>query len=319
MREDDVFSDADEIIDPRVPFKDRPFYRRVVDFDALLRRGRGITCSSVARKWDTSSKTVQRFIEQMKLDFDAPIVYDRAKGTYRYSDPSYRLPWIPVDGKDLFSIGVAMKVMQIYDGTPAARDMRVVFERLAELMPAEVRVRPTSLVERLYVQPFPLRAVTPEIWDSVAAALRDHLALEIRYRKLDGSESLREIEPYCLVLATGTWIVVARDPNDALVKNFYLSRIRAARDTGRRYAIPRDFSPERHFGESLGIFTGKETFRFRVRFEKEIASWVEEVQWHPKQKLTKGPVGTVELELPTASMWEARRFVLSFGKTARAV
>ena len=300
-------------------FKDRPYFRRILDFDDLIRRARGVNATSLAKRWETSTKTVQRFIEQMRSEFDAPIEYDRQRASYFYTDAAYRLPWLPVNGKDLFAIGVAMKVLQIYDGTPAAADMKVIFERLAQLMPAEMRVLPSSLMERLYVQPMPLRLVSPEVWESVATALRERTTLEISYRKPNVKEATREIEPYGLVLAASNWIVVARDPGDGLVKNFYVSRMARARVLGTRYAVPKDFSAERHFGESLGIFTGKDSFRFRVRFGKESAAWISEVSWHPKQKMTRLASGEVELDLPSSSMWEARRFVLSFGKLARAM
>ncbi|MEO6324252.1 MAG: WYL domain-containing protein [Thermoanaerobaculia bacterium] len=169
------------------------------------------------------------------------------------------------------------------------------------------------------MQPVPLRVIRPAVWESVAAALRDRCALEILHRKVSGEESTREIEPYSLVPAAGNWMVVARAPEDTIVKNFYLSRIVRARLLTLRYSIPKDFSAEKHFGESLGIFTGKDSFRFRVRFTRDVAPWVSEIQWHSKQKLRDVGEGEVELELPTASMWEARRFELSFGKHARAV
>jgi len=50
-----------------------------------------------------------------------------------------------------------------------------------------------------------------------------------------------------------------------------------------------------------------------------MAAWVAEVRWHPKQKLTPLPDGELELELPAGSLFEARRFVLSFGREAIAL
>jgi predicted DNA-binding transcriptional regulator YafY len=50
-----------------------------------------------------------------------------------------------------------------------------------------------------------------------------------------------------------------------------------------------------------------------------MAAWVAEVRWHPKQKMTPLPDGELELDLPAGSLFEARRFVLSFGRDAVAV
>lgn len=300
-------------------FKDRPFFRRILEFDDLMRHGRVVTCASLGRKWGTSTKTIQRFVEQMRDEFEAPVEFDRTRRTYRYTRSDYHLPWLPVEGSDLFAIGIAMKVLQLYEGTPVADDLREVLGRLSELMPPSLNVRPSSLVERLYIHPQPLRVVSPPVWEGVATAIREKTVLEMEYQKLGQPPSWRKVEPYCLVLASGDWFVAAKDPADGLVKTFYLSRIRSTRHTTALFVVPRDFDPARHFGEAIGIFVGGETFRFRTRFSKAIASWVGEVRWHPKQKLTALASGEIELELPAGSLFEARRFVLSFGKDARAL
>ncbi len=300
-------------------FKDRPFFRRLLEFDDLMRRRRPVTCASLAAKWETSTKTVQRFVDQLRNEFDAPVAFDRRKQSFVYSDPAYRLPWLPVEGKDLFAIGVAMKVLQIYEGTPAAADLRAVYDRLSEFMPPEICVRPSSLVERLWVHPQPLRTVDPRVWEAVATALREKTALDIAYRKLSEPERRRRVEPYSLVLAGVDWLLAARDPDDFQVKTFYLARIHEAANTRERFAVPKDFDPAKHFGESIGIYVGAAPFRFRVRIAKEAAAWAAEVRWHPGQKLKALSGGEVELELPAGSLWEARRFVLSFGKNAVAL
>ncbi|HQR44604.1 MAG TPA: WYL domain-containing protein [Thermoanaerobaculia bacterium] len=300
-------------------FKDRPYFRRLQEVDDLLRRRRPVTTAVLAARWETSTKTVQRFLNQMRTDFDAPIGFDRARKSFVYTNPEYRLPWLPVEGKDLFAIGVAMKVLQLYEGTPAADDLRQVYKRLSEFMPPEIRVRPSSLMERLYIHPQPIRLVDPRVWQVAADALREKTALEIDYRKPGREPERRTVEPYCMLLAGSDWLLAARDPEDGVVKTFYVNRIVTAKETKSRFAIPRDFDAARHFGESIGIWVGNEHFRFRVRLDKEVAAWSEEVRWHPKQKVTRGPDGSIDLELPAGSLWEARRFVLSFGRHAKAL
>jgi predicted DNA-binding transcriptional regulator YafY len=117
-------------------FKDRPLFRRILELDDLLRQGKKVNASILAKRFETSVKTAQRLIDYMRDEFGAPIEWDAAGCRYTYTDADFHLPWLPVDGKDLFAVGVAMKVLQMYDGTPAAADLKVIFERLSELMPA---------------------------------------------------------------------------------------------------------------------------------------------------------------------------------------
>jgi hypothetical protein len=45
--------------DEPMPFNDRPYFRRLLDFDDLVRRGRPVTCESLAGRWKTSTKTAE--------------------------------------------------------------------------------------------------------------------------------------------------------------------------------------------------------------------------------------------------------------------
>ena len=302
-------------------FKDRPFFRRMLEFDDLMRKGKVVNASDLAEKWKTSTKTVQRFVDEMRNEFNAPIEWKAKEGRYVYADPNYHLPWLPVEGGDLFAIGVAMKVLQMYEGTPAAADMKAIFKRLSEFMPPEVKINPSSLVEKLYVQHQAGKPVEAPVWNAVATALREKVALEMEYTKPTGEHRRREVEPYTLVLANGDWFLLAHDPkeDDVPVKVFYLTRISAPKVTTRRFVPPKDFRPEDYLGQSIGAYVGKKPFRFRVRVGPEIASWVAETHWHEKQKMEWLKDGSIELELPAATLLEARRFILAMGKYAKAL
>ncbi|HTS02624.1 MAG TPA: WYL domain-containing protein [Thermoanaerobaculia bacterium] len=302
-----------------MPFNDRPYFRRLLDFDDAVRRGRPVTCESFANRWETSTKTVQRFVDQIRTDFGAPVEFDRKKRSFVYSDPTWRLPFLDVSGADLFAIGVAMKVFQIYEGTPVLRDLKSTFERISRLLPESVRIQPSSLVERLWVHPQPVRAVAKEVWAAVANALREKTQLEIDYRKPTGETSNRLVEPLVLVHMNWDWFLAARDPEDGKTKTFYLARIKAAKNTNFHFTPPKDFDAAKHFGDSIGLYVGGKPFRFKVKVAKEIAPWITEVRWHPAQKLEELKNGDVVLDLPAGSMIEAKRFVLSLGRFGKAL
>ena len=312
---DDALTDSDALM----PFNDRPYFRRLLDFDDLVRRDRAITCESLAKRWGTSTKTVQRFVDQIRDDFKAPVVFDRRKHSFRYEDPDWRFPFLDVSGADLFAIGVATKVFQIYEGTPVLKDLRAIFDRIARLLPESVRIEPSSLIEKLWVHPQPVRAIAKEVWTATANALREKTQLEIDYRKPTGDSSRRLVEPLVLVHMNWDWFLAAKDPEDGKTKTFYLARIKEAKNTNFHFTPPKDFDAAKHFGESIGLYVGGKPFRFKVRVAKEIAPWVTEVRWHPAQKLEALKNGDVVLDLPAGSLVEAKRFVLSLGRFGKAL
>ncbi len=302
-------------------FKDRPLWRRLQTIHHEIKEGRHPNTSSLAAELGVSSKTVQRDIDYLRDELDAPIDFRREENGYAYSREDYVLPFLPVDGQDLFSIGVAAQVLQLLGGTPIARSLRSCYERLARLMPPAVRLRPEIVREKLALRAAAFRPVREETWQTVSEALQKGVALSMRYRRPgEGPGAPRIIRPYAFVLAGRDWMVLAEDRDQGLVKNFYLARIEGPRLTGERYAIPKDFDAEAFFRNTFGLFVGKgRAFRFRVRFSPEVSDEVREMIWHPQQKIEAGPGGEAILELPAESLREARRFILAYGRHATAV
>jgi predicted DNA-binding transcriptional regulator YafY len=302
-------------------FKDRPLWRRLQTIHHEIKDGRFPNATSLARSLDVSTKTVQRDLDYLRNELAAPIEFDREHNGYFYSRSDYVLPFLPVDGRDLFSIGVAAQVLSLFGGTPLGRDLKSCYERLAELMPPAVRLRPEIVMEKLALRAAAFRPVREETWQAVSESLQKGVALSVRYhRPGEPPGEPRTVKPYSLVLFGRDWMVLALDESDVRVKNFYLARMDDARPTARRYAIPRDFDPDAFFRNTFGIFVGgSKPFRFRVRFSKEISEEVRELKFHPKQTLEKGPDGEAILELPAESLKEARRFVLGYGKDAVAL
>lgn len=299
-------------------FKDRPLWRRLQTIHHEIKERRFPNASTLAARLGVSSKTVQRDLDYLRDELDAPIEFDRLENGYAYSRSDYVLPFLPVDGKDLFSIGVAAQVLSLFGGTPLARDLKACYERLAELMPPAVRLRPEIVMEKLALRAAAFRPVREEIWTAVAEAMQRGIALSIRYHRPGSStDDPRAVHPYAFVLAGRDWMMLAEDRAAGQVKNFYLARIQTASLTRDRYTIPRGFDADEFFRNTFGLFVGGgKPFRLRVRFSPEISDEVRELYWHREQKIETTARGEAVLEIPAQSIKEARRFVLAYGKDA---
>ena len=133
-------------------FKDRPLWRRLQTIHHQIKDGRRPNASSLARELRVSTKTVQRDLDYLRDELDAPIEFDRGENGYAYSASDYVLPFLPVDGKDLFSIGVAAQVMALFGGTPSRGTSSPATSVWRELMPPAVRLRPEIVRERSAAQ-----------------------------------------------------------------------------------------------------------------------------------------------------------------------
>ncbi len=301
-------------------FKDRPLWRRLQTIHHEIKEGRRPNTSSLAARLSVSSKTVQRDIDYLRDELGAPIQFDREENGYRYSRSDYVLPFLPVDGNDLFAIGVAAQVFALFGGTPLARDLKACYERLARLMPPAVRLRPEIVMGKLTLRSS-FRPVREETWQAVSEAMQRGVALSIEYHRPGGeSEEPRIVRPYAFVLSGRDWMMLAEDQAAGVVKSFYLARIAGSSLTEQRYTIPRNFNANAFFRDTFGLFVGGgRPFRLRVRLSRAVADEIREQRWHPDQKIEDAPGGEIVLELPARSIAEASRFVLAYGRDAVAL
>jgi proteasome accessory factor B len=127
---------------------------------------------------------------------------------YRVPRRAYELPDVDLTGEEVAALALAVR-MTGADGTPLA------LAKLAARAPDPVEVlEPTTRVE-LPVDPV----------DAVADAVVGRRVLRFTYRRADGGQSERRIDPYAVVRRKAAWYVVGRDHDRAALRAFRLDRM----------------------------------------------------------------------------------------------
>lgn len=125
-----------------------------------------------------------------------------------------------------------------------------------------------------------------------------------------GGNSLRPASH--LAAYHGNWYVLARNVTADKLETFALSRCRSVSPTGRYFTVPADFDPREFFRTGFGITQAEQPWHVRLRFTREVATYIKERTWHPSQQLHERRDGSVELRLETSGRKELTRWVLSW-------
>jgi predicted DNA-binding transcriptional regulator YafY len=83
--------------------KYKPQHSRLLFIDQKIRQGRYPNCSSLAQEWEVSRKTIQRDIEYMRYQLDAPLEYSAKHRGYMYTEEQFTLPAMEISGEVIFS------------------------------------------------------------------------------------------------------------------------------------------------------------------------------------------------------------------------
>lgn len=296
-------------------------FARLLELDRRIRDGKYPNCLTFAAEWEVAQKTVQRDIDYLRDQLSAPIEYDRRKKGFFYSNPNWFLPSISLSEGDLLAILVASRALEQYRGTPVARELERVFAKIAEMLPDRITIRPELIFSRFSFTAPPAKPIDEKIWTTVVRGLLQQRTLEISYRSFQAPRATkRKMDPYHIANLQGEWYVFAWCHRADMLLQFSIPRIQKVALLQKTFQLPDDFDPEPLIQSAFGRFAGEgKLHTVRLLFDKEVAPWVLERQWHPKQKTRQRKGGELELTFPAAGLFEVMRWVLSWGRHVRVL
>lgn len=288
---------------------------------ALEKSPAGLCYGELARALGTGVRTVYRDLATLK-SAGFPIARARvgAKSVWRIANPvSLGVVFTP---RELASLAFARNLVQSFHGSPFQDAMRSAFMKIAAACDRD-GLKTIDLVDkRVYADLRRMRPYTQkQVWFRILVdAVVGQRTVKIKYFTRErGEESLRELDPYGMVLHEGAFYVVAFCHRRREVRTFLLDRISAVAVTGRTFSAPADFSVKDHFRQAWGLLKGAALVTVRVRFARGTARVIREGRWHDTQRLEEQSDGSVVLAVRVAGWEEIKRWVMSFGSQAEVI
>lgn len=302
---------------------------RMIELDRMIKKGEYPNCSSFARHLAEENgmgtppdrKTILRDIEFLRDQLDAPIEYDNSKKGYYYTDRSWSFPMLELNEAELLQLLLAEEMAKSFAGTPIAKSIDSLFEKIFFNLSEKTEIDPLIVRKQFSFYGHPVRKIDIKVWGKIFHSLRDNRIAVIHYHGIqDEQAEERKVEPIHLGCVDGEWYLVAFCQKRNELRHFAVSRIEKIKVTEHCFE-PYDFEPDEYFSNRFGRFTGKagEEQWVAVKFVPEAVPWILEREWHHKQKTTQHRDGSLTLELPIPSLFEARRWVLQWGCEAEVV
>lgn len=300
--------------------KFKPQHRRLLFIDRKIKEREYPNCMTLAREWEVSDKTIQRDLDYMRDELDAPIEYDALKHGYFYTENNFNLPAINISESDLFAVFIAEQALSQFRNTPVYGKLRSVFAKIEQSLPDKTSVKPAWINDRIFCFQDPVTTIDVKIWDTMARAIRDNRRLRIRHTSPVGKPTLeRTVDPYYLVNHKGEWYLNTHCHARESIRTFAVSRIRSAEILPDTFSMPAGMDRKTIFGDQLGVIWKKDHHKVKIRFSPAVAPYIRERQWHPCQTLTAVKGGGVVLQFTTNHLNEVKDWVLSWGPGARVL
>jgi predicted DNA-binding transcriptional regulator YafY len=207
---------------------------RLLQLLSLLQARRDWGGAELAGRLEVSGRTIRRDVERLRqLGYPVDSLTGPAGG-YRLG-PGTALPPLLLDDDEAIAIAVGL-------GTAARASVAGIEEtavralvKLEQVLPAPLRRRVQALGSAVITPPVGGPTVEPGHLTVIAAACRDRECLRFAYRRRDGAESRREVEPHALVNLGRRWYLLAWDRGREAWRSFRVDRLAKPASAGVRF------------------------------------------------------------------------------------
>jgi len=300
--------------------RNRPGLDRLLRIHHFLADKSYPNCSTLSRALESSTKTIQRDLDFMRNRYKLPIDYDSSRKGFYYTEEVHSFPTVTITEGELVTLLIAQKALEQYRGTPLERTLRGAFGKITSQLKDEITFDANDVFTGVSFRSAGTAIVSITIFDQLAHALRLRKEVAISYQKLgEKKPTERCVHPYHLACIQSCWYLIAFDRSRDEIRKFALTRIKSVTPRDATFVRPKDFSAERYFGDSFGVFTGDKPVDVKIEFDAFAAGLVQERDWHKSQKFAAKRGGKLLMSMKVPRLEEVKNWILSWGAHAKVV
>jgi predicted DNA-binding transcriptional regulator YafY len=289
---------------------------------ALIASRHGKTVPELARLVECHTRTLYRDLVALQTA-GFPVMTEREGHRMVWSlldSHRHTLP-IPLSIAELTALYFGRSLAAVLKGTVFHDALESLFAKIKSLLPAEMLQHLDRAQESLTVAVAPTKAhaVYRGMIELVSQAIMQRRRLDMVYRAMHGlTDTQRRVAPYRLLFFEGCFYILGYCGLRQDIRVFALDRIRTLDLSAETFTPPQDLNIDEFLKSSFGVFQGPPT-HIKIRFAKEIAGYITEKNWHPSQKVSVRPDGTVIFEVDVAGAEEIKHWVLKWGSKAEVL
>lgn len=293
----------------------RGVYARLYWALAKLRDG-VLSTRSLAARFGVSLRTAYRDVDFLRDSWHVEMEYDASRRGFVLQGAVPHLPPARLSHGEMVALLFAERLARQYRGTPFEAQVRVAFQKLESLLPAEVEVEGDQLDALVSIDLGPVYVADPETFSIVLRGAMERRVLRARYTSLSSNATrVRLIHPYKVFNLKGDWYVAAFDPGHREVRDFALHRLSQAKLLPSRFERDAGFDFDAYKARAFGIekATGASPVHVELRFSPHQSRWIRERIWHKTARFEEHKGGGLVLHMDVVESSELMRWILQFG------
>lgn len=281
---------------------------RLYRIDRMLNDRKVVPITAFLEELEVSLATFKRDLEYLRDRFNAPVIWDRDAGGYRFDKQgvgdAYELPGLWFSASEIHALLTMQQLLGSLGPGLLTPHIEPLLTRLRMLLDREDM--PADTVEkRIRIQKVNARSFEPEFFGPIATAVLQRRRIVIDHHNRSRNEVIRrEVSPQRLNYYRENWYLDAWCHLRNELRSFGLDAVRGVwlGTEGAQEVADEELAAVLDSG--YGIFSGKDVQWAELEFSPSRAQWVSKERWHPQQESHFTADGSYRLRLPFSNPTE---------------
>lgn len=195
-----------------------------------------------------SISSLEKDIQRLREDHDAPIAYDKRRNGYYYTDPQFRLLRLMLSPDDMEALDYAREVLTATQGASVAGELANALQKVRQSLDIIREVKTETPTRRVVYVEERILGGNRQYVPVLIRAINQNRQISFRYRKYetDAAQAVTELpkrrllHPILLREVADSWYVIGYDEPSGKERTFALDRMSDLDITPEPCAVPPD-------------------------------------------------------------------------------
>lgn len=252
-------------------------YQRIYRIDREIAAGTFPNTKTLAELLNVNQRTVNRDLDFLRNEFNAPIVYDYLKRGFRYKKPGWTLPLQQLTEGEILGFFIAENALRFTGNTAQALQLKQALIKLSVMLPEKVMVNLSTLGENIRFQNIPFVTVEPQFLQRAAKATINQESVEFDYFSPHSQKhTYRVADIHLLHNFIGDWYAISFDHNSGEMRDFHVGRMSNLKATGNYFEMQKSWNADEYLKQGFYMMRGGKMVTVEILFDSYQAQWIRE-------------------------------------------
>lgn len=271
-----------------------------------------------------SISTIEKDLNAMRFEFDAPIAYDKKSKGYCYTDESFQLLSLSLSEEQLMALSFVETFLQDFKNLPIFGEFSGAVDKVLDglAITRYFREDPKSVNQFIQIDKSPYFKGS-DMLSKLIRVIAAKEVVRISYQKF-GAETPKEytVHPFLIKEFDNFWYLsgYVEDEGYKDVRTFGIDRIKGFEQVALPYMPPEEvnFDPSSYFSNCYGVTAGKPQ-RIVLSYSPFMGNYLKARPLHPSQKVEIDNEEEFRVSLELVVNPELQNLVMSYGANVRVI